>query len=443
MHEAVVIAGAGMGGLSAAIALGLLGQQTLLCERSSVFKELGAGVQLGPNATRVLQSWGMLQGLKDYAAWPTHIEVFHGHQATALARLDLGSAFVRRYEAPYLTLHRADLQTCLVERLKSVGQTDLRMGSALVGFHQGGEGVDVEWEGQRSEIHQMPLTSHELKALEDSVTNSSFATNAWTTHAQALIGADGVSSQVRRLCWPERHLQATKHLAYRTTIAQKLLPLKLRQTGVRVYLGPHMHWVQYPIRGGEWLNIVALIEVPTYAAKRAPSAQEPLYQTWQESVSMEDTREHFNRALLGAHADMQELFRAVDAWSAWRLFDAEPLSGPQQMVRGSVALLGDAAHPMLPFLAQGAGMSIEDAQGLAKFWGHAHRPVQDRLSAYAQERWQRNARVQLRARTNARIFHATGWLAHARDLSLRLLGQRLLDMPWLYDGPSPSGAHSI
>ncbi len=425
MREPVVIAGAGMGGLSASIALGLRGQQSLLCERTPVFEELGAGIQLGPNATRILESWGLLGALMDVASSPTHLEVFHGDQQRPLATMELGAHFKRRYAAPYLTIHRADLQTCLVQRLKSIGQTDLRMGRVLIDVQSQSDGVDIEWGAQESNQSHTQIENTPLHAPPTSTASS-------VTHARALIGADGVSSQVRRICWPERHLLASPHLAYRTTLAQRLLPLKLRHNSVRVYLGSGVHWVQYPVRAGEWLNMVALIEVPSSRALLESSRVEPLYQTWQEDIPWQTTREHFKSALTGAHANLKDLFQAVEGWSAWRLFDADPLRGPHQMVQGSVALLGDAAHPMLPFLAQGAGMSIEDAHSMAKFWCYQDQSVSERLGAYAQERWQRNARVQSRARANARIFHATGWTATARDLGLRVLGQRLLDMPWLY-----------
>jgi salicylate hydroxylase len=449
MDEGLVIAGAGMGGLSASIALGLSGQKSLLFERSPVITEIGAGIQLGPNASRILESWGMLRALMQQAACPTHLEVFNGNQPHALAKLELGAHFKRRYAAPYLTLHRADLQACLLQRLNAIGQTDLQMGRTLVGVNARRDGVEVQWgvtehledatlfQDQDQARAQSPFQQHSSTGPDHSVSHLP-SSNDLNTRAKALIGADGIASQVRRLCWPGRPLQATPHWAYRTLIEQKSLPLKLRQNSVRVYLGPHMHWVQYPVRAGEWLNIVALIEVPKLSSSRQGLDADPLYPTWQEHMPLEQTQAHWRSALVGAHPEMLELYHAVNAhrgggaWSAWRLFDAEPLRGPQEMARGPLALLGDAAHPMLPFLAQGAGMSVEDAQSLANCWSVHDKTVDERLLAYAQERWQRNARVQSRARTNAQIFHARGWVAKARDWSLRVGGQNLLDMPWLY-----------
>jgi len=401
----MVIAGAGMGGLSAGIAMGLMGQEALLVEKRDAFVELGAGIQLGPNATRILERWGMMKSLETHAARPERVEVFRWDRDHALAQLELGAHFRSRYGAPYLTIHRADLQVSLLERLQAIGQTELRLGTTLTHLSDLGDGVELVLGAQKS-------TSH--------------------VKAQALIGADGVSSQVRRLHWPAQHLHATPHLAYRATIAQNRLPLKWRQNSVRVFMGPQMHWVQYPIRSGEWLNIVALIEAPFDPNHRSAGLEEPLHQTWHEEVPLERRTEHFRGALKGANAQLLELFDAVEAWSAWRLFDADPVRGPEHMALGHLALLGDAAHPMLPFLAQGAGMSIEDAQALAKAWSQPMLSVPRRLEAYGQDRWRRNARVQSKARANARIFHASGVLAGLRDWGLRQMGEKLLDMPWLY-----------
>ncbi len=428
MRQGMVIAGAGMGGLSASIALGLEGHSSTVLERRDVFAELGAGIQLGPNSTRILLQWGLSEALKTYAAWPEQIEVFRFDQTSSLAKLDLGVNFKDRYGAPYVTIHRADFQALLYKRMLAIGQTDLRMGSSLVDLKNQNDGVDIEIRTRALSPAQSPLGSDTTQRAKTDLD----ALPMMQLHASALIGADGVSSEVRRLEWPHRRIHATPHLAYRATVPQKLLPLKLRQSGVRVFLGPQMHCVQYPIRCGEWLNIVALMEAPFDAEHAMTEVQAPLQQAWTEKVSLDVMREHFRLALKGASSDLQELFKAVGEWSAWRLFDANPLTGAHQMVQGRVALLGDAAHPMLPFLAQGAGMSIEDADRLAKAWSHQDLSPGQRLQTYGNARWLRNARVQKRARANASIFHASGVMAGIRDLGLAVLGERLLDMPWLY-----------
>jgi len=181
--------------------------------------------------------------------------------------------------------------------------------------------------------------------------------------------------------------------------------------------------VSYPVRAGEWLNVVMFVH-----GKPPADVQE-----WDHPGLRADVL----AALDGHCPALTALVEAVPAWRLWVLCDRLPLLSPDQMVRGRVALLGDAAHPMRPYLAQGAGMAIEDAAELGRCLASVSRPHADvslALRRYALNRWQRNARVQARAVRNGQIFHATGPLRLARDLSLKLLGHRLLDMPWLYAG---------
>jgi salicylate hydroxylase len=148
------------------------------------------------------------------------------------------------------------------------------------------------------------------------------------------------------------------------------------------------------------------------------------------------------QALGAVGRDLHERLASVPAWRQWALHDREPLSAASQMAQGCVALLGDAAHPMRPYLAQGAGMAIEDAQVLGQCLSAETGRVADRLQAYAEQRWARNARVQARAIRNGRIFHAQGAVALGRNLSMRLMGERVMDVPWLY-GDRPSHVHSL
>jgi salicylate hydroxylase len=191
-----------------------------------------------------------------------------------------------------------------------------------------------------------------------------------------------------------------------------------------LWLGPRLHLVHYPVRGGEWLNVVVLVEA-------TDAAQTP---GWDSQRSAAQTTEDLNLALQGCCSRLQDLVRMAEHWRAWALFDRPPLQSATDMAKGRVALLGDAAHPMLPYLAQGAGMAIEDADVLAQCWSQAGLSVEQRLQAYALGRWQRVARVQRKARRNAHIFHASGALAWARNAAMRVGGASLMDMPWLYAG---------
>jgi salicylate hydroxylase len=240
-----------------------------------------------------------------------------------------------------------------------------------------------------------------------------------------LIGADGLWSRVRAQLLGDGAPRATGHLAYRALVRQAELPAALRSGRVTVWLGPGLHVVAYPVRGGDWLNVVALVEGPA----PADPAQ------WDHAANAADLQ----AVLAGACAPLRDLVAAVPSWRLWALNDRPPVQGAAQMVQGRVALLGDAAHPMRPYLAQGAGMAIEDADELGRLLGQARElgtlidtPVL--LQRYALNRWQRNAQVQAHAARNGRIYHLRGPAAWARDAGLRLLGAKLMDQPWLYAG---------
>jgi salicylate hydroxylase len=182
--------------------------------------------------------------------------------------------------------------------------------------------------------------------------------------------------------------------------------------------------VHYPVRGGQWLNLVAIVH----------GAQPELSQDWNQ-VGHTQT---LMQAMGAVGRDLHARLASVPAWRLWALHDRAPLTGSQQMAQGRVALLGDAAHPMRPYLAQGAGMAIEDAQVLAQCLCAGGTSVPEQLQSYAQARWVRNARVQARAIRNGLIFHAQGAVALGRNVSMRLMGERVMDVPWLYGG-GPTG----
>jgi salicylate hydroxylase len=204
-------------------------------------------------------------------------------------------------------------------------------------------------------------------------------------------------------------------------------------------MGPHAHVVHYPVRGGGWLNVVCLIEAaPSQVAwstqqnNQTPEAWQSL-QSWNTQQTFAQTQQSLQHALRGAHSHLQQLIEHGVDWRLWPLCGRPPMRGAHEHAIGHVALIGDAAHPMLPYLAQGAGMAIEDAFELAQHVpSNVNKDVQQDLLRFAQARWQRNARVQQRAMRNGNIFHAQGPVRFARDMGLRVLGARLMDVPWLY-----------
>jgi salicylate hydroxylase len=243
-------------------------------------------------------------------------------------------------------------------------------------------------------------------------------------HGDVFIGADGGWSLTRKLLWNDGTPEPTGHLAYRAMVKQSDLPQVLRSDQVTAWLGPKLHVVQYPVRGGEWLNVVAIV----HGQVKGDMSH------WDHSANAHDIQ----RSLADTCAPLRDLVAAISYWRLWPLSIRPPMQGAAEHAIGRVALLGDAAHPMVPYLAQGAGMAIEDALALAWALGDATpdigRDMEAKLKAYANARWQRNAQVQARAIKNGQIFHATGLMRWGRDTALRMLGDTLLDMPWLYAG---------
>jgi salicylate hydroxylase len=250
-------------------------------------------------------------------------------------------------------------------------------------------------------------------------------------HTAALaVAADGVRSPLRHQLLGDGLPTFTGHIAYRALVLQADLPAHLRSQDVSVWMGSQAHVVSYPVRGGDYLNVVCLTE-GRLLDDDANNLQ--ALQTWNAQKSDAQTLAELHHALRGACTTLTDLMAACTDWRLWPLCGRPAMQGAQQHVQGRVALVGDAAHPMLPYLAQGAGMAIEDAAVLgAQLTGAINKDVPQRLQAFAQARWQRNARVQAKAVRNGQVFHATGPLRVSRDMGLRLMGARLMDVPWLY-----------
>lgn len=399
MPARILIAGGGIGGLAAAVALARRGQGVEVLEQAASFAEVGAGIQLGPNVTRRLKALGLLEPALRLAARPNSVAARDAQDGSLLARMPLADAIERKYGGPYLCMHRADLHSVLLHAARDLApQVELNTAAPINQVAARGETVCVGSGGQR----------------------------AW--EGDGLIGADGLWSLVRsRVVEEAPPPRATGHTAWRALARIDALPAALRSADVQVWLGERLHAVAYPVRGGAWMNLVILAEVQPGGA--GAKRQDPA--DWDQQADV--------AALLAAIGNRCDgvfpLIEAMPQWRAWQLNDRPPLTGPQDMVRGRVALLGDAAHPMLPYLAQGAGMAIEDAVALAERVGNCDaEDLPAAFSRYAAARWQRNARVQARARRNGEVFHASGARRVARDAALRVLGAHLLDNPWLYEG---------
>jgi len=411
MTRQVLIAGGGIGGLAAALSASRAGWNVRLFERASAFSEVGAGVQLGPNVTRVLQGWGLNDALARAAAFPERLQVRDARSGRELGMLPLGDRTLQKYGAPYATIHRADLHALLLQAVQSRDEVLLRLDTGVAGYVDGGRQVTLQLQAPAA------AGGSGASALPPDV------------EGDALVGADGLWSRVRQLMLDDAPPRVIGHLAYRAMLPQNSLPARLRSQQVMVWLGPRLHVVHYPVRGGEWLNVVAIVQ----------GQVEGDLQSWDHNANAGELQ----NAIRPTTALLRDLIQAVTdggnragpSWRLWPLCDRPPMRGAHQQAQGRVALLGDAAHPMRPYLAQGAGMAIEDAAALGAALALGLDPAFDVpsvLQRYALNRWQRNARVQARSVRNGQLFHAEGPLRWARDASMKLLGERLLDMPWLY-----------
>lgn len=390
----LLVVGGGIGGLSTALACARVGINSAVFERSAAFSEVGAGIQLGPNVVKVLSGWDLSAALSAVAAFPDRLQVRCATSGVELGVSRLGKVFEQRYGAPYLTIHRADLHAVLLAALRQHGGVSLKLGSTATGLVQTQTDVTLQLNG----VHEV--------------------------QGEALVAADGGWSRLRQLLLNDGLPRPTGHLAYRAMLEQRSLPECLRSQQITAWLGPKLHVVQYPVRNGQWLNLVAIVHGPVPVDMAH----------WDHNANAQD----IGRGLAHTCSLLRDLIAAVNQWRLWPLSIRPPMRGVQEHARGRVALLGDAAHPMLPYLAQGAGMAIEDAGVLAEELSHAAGSpggvIAERLNRYAARRWQRNARVQARALRNGDIFHATGLMRLGRNAAMTILGERLLDMPWLYQG---------
>jgi salicylate hydroxylase len=422
MSEKVLIAGGGIAGLATGLALARTHAEVQILERAPALTEVGAGVQLGPNVTRILDAWDLLLAVQKVAFYPKNLLAKNANSGEVIATLSL-SDIAKRYVSPYITIHRADLQNILLKEAQASG-INLQCNTHVQKLHQDFRQVEVTFsEGMPANGDANEIASRSMQDQSQSLSQS----QSQSQSADALVIADGVWSNLRQQLLGDGLTRMTGHLAYRTLVRQTDLPPHLRTQDVSVWMGNKVHVVQYPVRAGEWLNVVCLTE----GQLQGVTWQD--LQDWNVSKTAQETSADLQSALQGACPHLQALVEACSQWRVWPLCDRAPMQSAAEHAQGRVALLGDAAHPMRPYLAQGAGMAIEDAAELAHQWvSLADCAVDQRFAAFAQTRWQRNARVQARAIRNGEIFHATGPMQWARDAGLRMLGERLMDIPWLY-----------
>lgn len=392
--DPVIVAGGGIGGLTAVLCLARAGIETVLLEQAPAFAEVGAGVQITPNASRVLHRLGLGPQLAAWASQPAGIEYRHWRTGQRLGRW----AFDGRWAAvgaPYYQLHRADLLQVLASAAARASGVTLRLGARVAGFVAKGRGS-----GRGVRV-----------ALAD---------GGEAVAGAALVGADGIHSAVRGQLFGQAAPRSTGLFAWRALVPAAGLPSGCVRPWATVWWGPRRHFVHYPVRRGELVNCVGVARLAGHGE---------VLESWSQRGETQELRAHF----AGWHRGVRTLTDAVapESLRKWALLDRPPL---RRWGTGPATLLGDAAHPMMPFVAQGAAMAVEDAAVLvASVAGGVD--VAAALRRYEASRRRRTARVQRLASGNARLFHLVGGAAWLRDRVAPAAARRALARLYAYDAP--------
>lgn len=387
-----VVAGGGIGALACALVLGRAGHRVTVLEREAAFGEIGAGIQLGPNIFRMFEHLGLTDAVDAVAFYPAGLALRDVRSGEPVVRVALGDAARAAYGFPYGVIYRADLHRVLLEACQQLSTVQLRTGCKVMGYEQVASGV--------------------------SVTLASGATVA----GDALVGADGLWSRVREQLLRDGKPRVAGHVAYRAVLPRPEVPAHLWSDDVVLWGGEKTHLVHYPLRRGELFNLVAVF----HSARHDEG--------WNTFGDPAELHERFAQAA----APVRELLARIETWKMWVLCDREPVARWSQ---GRVTLLGDAAHPMLQYLAQGAGQAIEDAVVLGAALSHTAGEVPAAFRAYEQARYLRTGRVQLTARLYGDIYHASGVARELRNAMFRSGEESagFAGLGWMYRGIDPAG----
>ena len=392
----VIIAGGGIGGVAVGLALGRKGYSVRVLEQADGFGEVGAGLQIAPNAFRMFKALGVSDAINDVAVFPDALVMMDALNGCEITRVPLNDQLFREhFEYPYAVIYRPDLHRVLIEACRDLPDVTLQTGIEVAGFTEMGGHVEVE-------------------------TSSGDIING-----AALIGADGLWSKLRKAIIDDDPPRVSGHIAYRAVLSTSAVPDANRVNDVVLWAGPKTHLVHYPLHRGDIFNLVAVFHSDRY---------EEGWDVFGEAAELE-------QRFAGQHQNVLGMLDKIDAWRMWVLCDREPA---RNWSAGRVTLLGDAAHPMLQYLAQGACLAMEDAVCLAAC-AEQHGEFAAAFLHYQSQRYLRTARVQLTARIYGDIYHAADATADLRRLLLsdREPAQAYQGMKWLYDGVDANGVQQL
>src|SRR5690348_222588 len=380
-----LISGGGIGGLITAYALAHKGFPVRLFEQSPEFREVGAGIQLGPNIFRVLEKVGLKEAILADAHRPPAQEMRDALTGKLITNIPLGDAFFKRFGQPYGVTHRADIHGAFLKACQGSNLITLETSRRVDAYRDRGDGVSVT------------------------------LNNGETVEGRALIGCDGMWSKIRDQVVGDGNPRVSGHIAYRAVLKREEVPKDLWRPDVVLWAGPRTHFVHYPLRRGTLYNLVAVFHSDRYV------------EGWNAEADPKELWARFR----GQRPEVLRLLERIETWRMWVLCDREPI---KEWSKGRVTLLGDAAHPMLQYLAQGACMATEDAVWLAEKVGEQPDDLPGAFRAYQQQRYLRTGQVQIMARLYGEFYHARGVAAELRN---QMLGSRSPEqsydgIAWLY-----------
>lgn len=386
--QPVLIAGGGIGGLATALGLARKGVRSIVLERAAELGEIGAGIQIGPNAFHCFDYLGVGDEARSKAVYIDSLRLMDAVKGEQIAAIPLDAPFRERFKNPYAVVHRADLHGVLLDACRASDLIDLR-------------------------------TSHTVERYEqDGQTVRAYCTNKGLIEGQALIGADGLRSHIRQQLVGDGEPRVSGHTTYRSVIPTEQMPEDLRWNAATLWAGPKCHIVHYPLKGWKVFNLVVTYHNDVQEAVAG------------KAVSKEEVRQGFEHI----HPRAQQIIEHGENWKLWVLCDRDPI---MNWVDGRVALLGDAAHPMLQYFAQGACMAMEDAVCLSHMFEVHADNVELALQNYLDQRLARTARVQLSSRLIGEyIYHPDGAKAAVRNsvMSKRTPEEYYNSLAWLYGG---------